>query len=350
MLRRMVLIVLILLLSGCTSEQPDSASRVISASREGVVTLAMGGDTMLDDLALPWIKKYGYDYPLREVAGHLRAADIAVVNLEVPVTDNCQRRSKKYSYKMEPEGLDALAAAGVDLVCLANNHALDCGPEGLQSTISLLEKRGIGYVGAGMSADEARRGLVYDVSGTRVGFLAYYSYRSQPDGPSVATINEEGLSLDIRRLRQRCDVLVVQFHWGDNYKFRVDDKQSRFGRRAIDLGADMVVGHHPHIYQAAELYRGKPIVYSLGNFAFGTGNNSARDGLLLWATIEQKRLTEVRLIPLFIQNRSPEVLFQTRLHQGPAAKRVLARLAKASSDEFGTKIRIAEDQGVLRLD
>ena len=332
---------------------PEPVRAQIENRGDAAVTVLFVGDTMLDDLALPFINAHGYDYPLAGLAPLVRDADVAVVNLEVAVTnERCDRQSKKYAYHMRPEGLDALRRAGYDAVVLANNHTRDCGDGGLQQILDLCEQAGLQHAGAGMNENAARRGLLFDVAGTKVGLLAYYgsgTFRSRGD---QAPLNLDLIKPDVRRMRTHADVVIVHFHWGKNYKSSPTAKMQQIAREVLDAGADLIVGDGAHIMQPVGMIEGKPVIYSLGNGTFGTGNNRAEFAMMAQVVIEDKRLARIEFIPIHTQNRNPDVLFQTRLLEGREAEKVLDDLAD-SSRRRGAKIKIESGGprpiGVLEL-
>jgi poly-gamma-glutamate capsule biosynthesis protein CapA/YwtB (metallophosphatase superfamily) len=154
----------------------------------------------------------------------------------------------------------------------------------------------------------------------------------------------EALEADIRRLRPLVDRVVVTFHWGVPYVPEPSDADREKARFAVDCGADAVVGHHPHVLQPVEIYRGRPIFYSVGNFAFGSGNSRA-EGMLLALRFEEARTT-AHLYPTYVKNRDPRINYQPRLMRGGAARRILARLA-GQSGASGEAIGIEHDRGVM---
>jgi len=297
---------------------------------EGPLTVTIVGDTMLDDLALPYIKKYGYEYPLAGLKDLLLASDIVNANLETAVADQCGRaKNKKFAYFMKPEGLAALKESGVNVVALANNHVLDCGEKGLQESLRHLDASGIAHYGAGVG-EERHRGLVIDVKGTKVGLMGWYRDRPEIGETGFAHMTDDGVQRDIAVLKREADVVIVTFHWGKNYKAKIRKDQEQFGRLAIDAGADAVIGHHPHIPQATELYQGKPIVYSVGNFIFATGNNQAAEALAARLTFQEKKIVKLELIPLVVKNRHDQVRWQPRPATGRRAEKILGPLLKES--------------------
>ncbi len=205
-------------------------------------------------------------------------ADIAMVNLENPVTTRGKKVPKPYNFRMHPGFLRAISDGGIDLVTIANNHVFDYGREGFFDTISYLDSVGIRHVGAGVNREEAHRPVVMEIRGWRIGFLAYYGGGEAPGAgkstPGVARREPGPVTADILNLKDslKADYVVVNLHWGTEKADTPDLSQQTFARTLIDAGADAVIGHHPHVLQGIEAYHYGVIAYSLGNFVFG-GNS-----------------------------------------------------------------------------
>lgn len=329
--------------------EPLSISR--PASTAGEATLLFGGDTAVTDQSLSTVLVKGYLFPFGSTLDLVREADVAVVNIEAPVTDGGTRFPvyKDYVYRSPAAFASGLAQAGIDVVQLANNHALDYGRDGLAETLANLGQAGLAVIGAGRDAAEARRGVVVDVGGLRVGLLAYCErqflwdvYVGQFAGANragVAMAAEPDLARDVARLRARADVVVVSFHVGDNYAPPTASAW-RWARRAIDAGADLVVDHHPHVAHPVGLYRGRAILFSLGNYAFGTPGRFEIDrgdvfnvGLLARAHARKcpgggAALDRLELVPLAVQNE--RVHFRPEPLAGVALIATLDRLRERS--------------------
>ncbi len=324
----------------------------------GEVNLIFGGDTALTDAASATLKRFGYEYPLAPTLDLIRSAHLAVVNLEAPVADRDTPFPlyKRYVYRMKRPGLDALAWAGVDLVSLANNHILDQGREGLRSTLRHLKGAGMAGVGAGPGGAEARRGVVVEVGGVRVGLLSYMEDSFMHSlymrsfawwgWPGCARLEAGALKEDIRRLRRHADLVIILAHWG-RYYTGVTLLQRLYGRLMVDYGADAVIGHHPHIHHPIGTYKGKPLLYSLGNYAFGTpGWETFRHGLLARLVVSQKKLVRLEIIPLLTQNR--EIGFKPEPLVGEEARVMLEGL-KRESLEYGTELKISGNMAVMKV-
>jgi poly-gamma-glutamate synthesis protein (capsule biosynthesis protein) len=270
-------------------------------------TLLFAGDIMLSrGVGARMAAKGDWTHPFHQVAETLRSADLTFGNLECPISDAGRERGHLYSFRADPRALEGLLFAGFDVVSLANNHAYDWGPEALLDTIERLGDAGIRAAGAGSNDREAHYPVVVDLDGVRVAFLAYVSIEPKvaaagPEKPGVAWLNPERVLSDIRFARQLADIVVVSPHWGIEYAPKPEPWQVELARRMIDAGADLVVGHHPHVVQPVEEYAGGWIAYSLGNFVFDQRPPATRRGLLMKVTLRGKQIAGVTTIPTIIE-------------------------------------------------
>jgi len=222
-------------------------------------------------------------YPFRALRDTLAAADILFGNLESPIAPlgHAYEQTGSYVFSAPPVAADALSRAGFDVVSSANNHTWDAGIDGMVETITQLDRVGVAHVGTGVTLDLAHKAAIIQRKGWRVAFLgatrafnpAPYSFFSHPGSRYVAWADSGWLYPEIRRLKESggADLVVVSVHAGQELSDRPDPALRRFFRGAVDAGADICLGHHPHVLQPVEWYRGKPIVYSMGNFIFHQG-------------------------------------------------------------------------------
>ena len=260
------------------------------------------GDIMLDRGVEAVTNEFGggnYNFPFLKIADYLSGADLTVGNLEGPVSDKGYNIGSIYSFRDNPKAIDGLKSAGFDLVSLANNHMFDYTRAALEDTFSLLEDAGIGYTGAGFSKEEALEPKVFTLSdGTKIAFLAFSNlgsknWEAQTSTAGLAWLDQENLENSIAKARTEADIVVTIFHWGEEYQNLSNDEQKRFAHLAIDFGADLVVGHHPHVAQEMEQYKGKYIAYSLGNFVFDQSfSKETMEGLALEVSVQNKKITK----------------------------------------------------------
>lgn len=293
MMRRLALtLVLAVLVSGCAQR---------------TVTLTCVGDVMLGRGVARLCAERGADYPFAQVAPLLREGDLTFGNLEAPLTDRPTRFPRVNALHGTPEMAGALRRAGFDVMSVANNHAIDYGRPGLAQTRAVLRQAGIMSVGAGASQAEAEQGVVMAAGGVPVGFLAYsdfpyLDFARDPARESLAMLNEASLRRTIPPLAGRCAVLVVSFHWGSEGDRTVSDRERRLAHLAVDLGADLVVGHHPHVRGEIEKYREALIAYDLGNLVFDDSSYGGNEGYLLQCRYRgDGRLLEYQAVPVRVQ-------------------------------------------------
>jgi poly-gamma-glutamate synthesis protein (capsule biosynthesis protein) len=278
-----------------------SSLQLLSQTREEEIVLRFGGDCLLVE---HYERGSGLDvHRAFRNFDLLRTADLSMVNLECPITERGTRQAKPFTFRMHPRYVEALVSAGIDLVNVANNHIYDFGTVGLDDTMYFLDSAGVGHVGAGRHAEEAHRGVILEVKGKRLGFLGYYGGGEAPAAsPGQAGVARRTLSVmvtDIRRLKEtdRCDYVFVNLHWGVEKAVVPDPDQVKQARQLIDSGADVIVGHHPHVLQGVERYGSGIIAYSLGNLVFGGNSRHTYSTALLEITIGNQGLQH-RIVPV----------------------------------------------------
>ncbi len=315
--------------------------------------LAAVGDIMLGGSAVPALRRKGYDYPFVLVQPILRQADVVFGNLEGPLTDAGQAEpDKRYVFRSPPAKVaPALAAAGFTVVSLANNHTMDYGVEGLKQTMAALDEAGIQHTGAGMNLQEARRPAFVKSGDYTLGFLAYSltfpeSFWAQGQLPGTAFGHASHVRADVAAARDQADVVVVSFHWGREATTELRDYQSKLAHAAIDSGATVVLGHHPHILQGIEYYKHGIIFYSLGNFVFGSYSRKATRSIIALLNLQGAKVLEVKLIPVNVDNI--ELVFQPQPLVEEQANEVIVEL-KRLSKPLSTTIMAVNGVGLVQL-
>lgn len=272
----------------------------------------------------------------------LRAPDITFANLEATLAHSGERAKPGIALRAHPNAVFALADAGIDVVSMANNHAEDFGPEALCETRARLERAGVAVAGARRSEERRGAEAVLERHGLRTAFLAYnvfypFELRVSDDPLSLAVVADE-----VREVRQNADFVVVSFHWGVEYQRDPTERQRALGRMAIDAGADLVLGHHPHRLQGVEIYSGRPIVYSLGNFLFDQPQLQQRDTVIADWQAGEDGSRSLTLIPARI-SKAP---FAPRALIGAEAETLLDAYRSLAAD-LGTSTRI--EDGRVRI-
>jgi poly-gamma-glutamate synthesis protein (capsule biosynthesis protein) len=210
-----------------------------------------------------------------------------------------------------------LTSAGIDIVNLANNHSYNYGSAGLTATVEALTASNLKPIGLGQPA-------IITVNGTSFAFLGFNAIGGSR--PPIAAAVTSDITSQVSAAQQLADVVVVQFHWGQEYKSTPSPDQRRLAHLAIDSGADLVLGHHPHWVQPVEIYAGVPIIYSLGNFVFDQyWSEATRQGLVVRATFQKHRLADIRLIPIII-----DMSGRPSVAPSPVSDSILSRLRAAS--------------------
>ena len=268
---------------------------VTAASASDDVRLIYTGDIMLADGPGKAMAR-GVD-PFAEFAPLLRAADAAVGNLEcVVATGGEPEKDKRWTFRASPRVLPVLARH-FGIVSLANNHTGDFGHAAFTQELGLLDRYGIEHIGGGRNCVQARTPYLLKVKGLRIAMLAYNDFEPRhfeagPSWPGVAWSVDEQVVADIRAARtvHKADLVIPFMHWGEEHE-RANARQRQLGRLMIDAGADVIVGSHPHCTQAPEYYKGRLILFSLGNFVFdGFGESSGRVGWLLRLRLNKQGL------------------------------------------------------------
>jgi hypothetical protein len=316
--------------------------------KKEAITLLGTGDLLIDREEPATI--------FRHVAGVLKSADITFANSEQTFADGGYL-IRGHGTNSESRNLPAILSAGFDVISLANNHTLDWGTENLLATLEKLEKAGLPYVGAGRNIDEARRPVILQRKGNRVGFLAFSSvhpkgYEAGEDKPGLSPIRiwtiyeqtdyqpgtpprivtipyKEDLAAmvdSIKKLKSESDVVIVSMHWGQHIIPRViPDYCIEVGHAAVDAGADLILGTHTHIGKGIEMYRGKAIFYSTGNFAaeIGPAQTGAAGAQFPHKLVEEYGAVVDPECPTFsLPHESRRTMIVKSLIEGGAIKRI----------------------------
>ncbi|NOY58132.1 MAG: CapA family protein [Calditrichaeota bacterium] len=294
------------------------------------------GDLMMSSWIINVVRQEGVDYPFDSTRVLLQSSDFAIANLEAPLSDSGEQfEGKKFTFKVPPEFAAGIKKAGIDVLNLANNHILDFGSEGLRNTISTLDSMKIYHIGAGANRDSACVPTIVDYFGIRIAFLGFsmtFPKEFWASDTSCGTCYpyEKKFRRLVRQCEQDADLTIVSFHWGAEKRTTPKEYQIYYAHKAIDLGADLVLGHHPHVLQGLELYKNRLIAYSLGNYVFASYSEDARDSIVLQTMITPNGLLSARARPISVYNA--DVNFQPHLLYGADRNAVLQRLNELSFD------------------
>lgn len=271
------------------------------------VSVIFVGDVKLTDLPGKRIAQ-GHN-PFAPFAPVLNANDIRIANLECVVSTLGKAEDKPFTFRAHPRTLPLLKQH-FDLVSLANNHTGDFGVGAFSQMLDLLQKRGLPYVGGGRDLRQAHQPVLFERQGVKIAFLAYNeffprSFEANTDKPGSAWSDDEQVVFDIQQARRQwgADVVIPFMHWGVEDELFATSRQQQLARLMLDAGADAVVGSHPHVAQNTEIYRGKPIVYSLGNFVFDTYRSLEHTtGWALALSVDKKGVAGARIHEARIDN------------------------------------------------
>ena len=314
------------------SQNTDSSNATVSSPVS--LTLSVVGDCTLgtdetfdyDTSLNAYYENYGADYFLQNVTDIFSADDLTIANFEGTLTDSDEREDKTFAFKAPASYASILTGGSVEAVNTANNHSHDYGEQSFNDTLAALDDAGIVHFGYDETA-------VMDVKGIKVGLVGIYELydhleREQQLKDNIAKVKADGAQL-----------IVVIFHWGNETETVPDSNQTTLGRIAIDEGADLVCGHHPHVLQGIETYKGRNIVYSLGNFCFG-GNSSPSDmDTMIYQqafTIDAdgvKKDNVTNIIPCSISSAAYDGYnnYQPTPAEGDEATRILGKINERSS-------------------
>lgn len=279
--------------------------------------LAAVGDVMLGRSVGVRLEAEGAGVAFAGVRDILASADIAVGNLESAVGLTGAPAPKAYTFRAPPVAVDALVLAGIDLVSLANNHSLDYGPESLAETRTLLAERGILSPGAGPDRTAAHAPAVIEREGLTIAFLAYVdvpverggfdprTWTATDEAPGVAWLHIATMAEEIQAARRNADLVVVMLHFGLEWELEPSNAQREQARAAVDAGATLVIGSHPHVLQPLEPYGDGLIAYSLGNFVFDGFWDPANDSAILLVELTAAGVAGYELVPVTIVHGIP---------------------------------------------
>ncbi|MFA9465138.1 MAG: CapA family protein [Velocimicrobium sp.] len=321
--------------ASANSTKPNADACIcITISAIGDCTLGMDdSQKKLRNFNLEYKEQSDDSYFFKQVYSILSNDDLTLANLEGTLTTNTKRADKQYAFKGLPSYVSILKAGSIEAVNLANNHTHDYGFVGFEDTQSILKKSQVHFCGAGHPS-------IQKVKGVNVGLI----------GINTLPLSTDTIKNEITRQINIChikdvDLIIISFHWGEEGSYIPNKKQQTLGHFAIDEGADLVLGHHPHVMQSIETYNGKFIVYSLGNFCFGGNTNPSDKDTFIYQqtfTFENGSLLankNTRVIPCSLSSVENRNNYQPQILEGNARILVLQKLNKLSYP-FGVSFRL----------
>ncbi len=349
--------VFLFFLAGCAGKSSSESEEVKLVSLEPffslkktanrAVTIVAAGDVNFGDGVTPILSQMGIFWPWEDVNETFSSADIAFVNLECAVSSKGYPvAGKEFTFRGPVDSVKGLKKAGVDVVSLANNHSKDYGKEALVDTMANLAANQIAWCGAGNDLNEAYYPAVLDIRGNSVAFLAFTSivpagWTATEKEPGCAiTWNRKKVLEAIQRAKKNHDFVVVSYHWGVELATSPNGEQVSLAKLSIDSGADLVLGHHPHVAQGLQLYKNRLIAYSLGNFIFSPPREISSKTLLLSVLLDEKGVVQAKITPVRIRSCKPIVM------RGDEAVTWLSVL-KDYSAPLGTDLKISGAYGYI---
>ena len=313
-----------------------------SAAQSDALSVVLAGHVMLGRMVNDALKTKPQSYPWGDTLPLFERADVAVVNLECVIGDGgvpWKKTSKVYHFRSDAKNVEALQAASIDFVSLANNHALDYGYFALRDILEILDHAGIRHAGAGQNTAEACQPVYMDVRGIRIAFLAFTdnepAWASKDDYPGICysriDLNDPRAQRIIDRVRaayQRSSLVIVSVHWGGNWGTQPPGEHMRLGHALIDAGAGVVFGHSAHVFRGVEIYRLSPIIYSAGDFVddYAIDPKQRNDQSFLFdLDVTTDGAREMRLYPTVIE------MFQARMARGGPAEQIVKRMQSLSA-------------------
>lgn len=303
------------------------------------VTIAFGGDVHFEDEIAVRLQE-NPQTTLGPVSALLSAADVAMVNLESAITAGGTPAAKTYTFRAPPKALRALAASGVDVATMANNHGLDYGLEGLRDSLAAARENDFPLVGIGRNAAQAYAPYIVNVHGQRLAFIGATQvidtafideWTAGPGKPGLASAKEvDRLVAAVRSVRPKVDTLVVYLHWGESLEPCPLPRQRRLARTLADAGADVLVGTHAHRLLAGGMLRGAYVHYGLGNFVWYNSDPPGGDTGVLTLTVRGRKVLDAKWTPAVVSGGVPRVLTGTEARQERTEWRELRECTRLS--------------------
>jgi len=284
-----------------------------------LIRLAFVGDVMLGRKVNELLRRNRAAYPWGDTLQVIRGADWRCANLECVLCDPAPLSSwspKVFHFRADASNVAVLEAAGIDAVSLANNHSLDFGRDAMLEMLRTLDIAGIAHSGAGANLERASQSSIGFVKGLKIGLISFTDNESKWEATAVKAgifyvpIEKEderttGLLDLVRQTRGRVDCLVVAAHWGSNWGYKPNREHTVLAHKLIDVGADLIFGHSPHVCRGIEIYKERPIFYSAGDYIddYAVSHADRNDrSFLFFVELEERRIRSVKLVPTVIRN------------------------------------------------
>lgn len=296
-------------------------------------TLVFAGDILLSR----WVAKISDDhsdslYCFSKTADITKNADLTIANLEAPFAETGPYTNLGVVFRADPKLVAGLVYGGYDILNLANNHFGDSGQAGMKFTFKTLTDNNINYYGAGDNASTARTPVIKEINGVKYAFLGYTdsaftptAYEADDIYAGVNLMNIDNLKVDLEKAKQQADFVIVTMNSGVEYDHNPDQTQIDFAHTAIDNGADMIFGLHPHVVQAIEYYQGKPIFYNIGNFIMDQLEKDTQQGYIISLSTIYNQISSIELLPYHIYDYC-----QPNFTQGDETTEIITEIINAN--------------------
>ena len=301
----------------------------LSQANEEVSLVAVGDISFSRGVERIVKKQKDINYPFLKIRDYLKSADLVFGNLETPITQGSEIPDFEMIFRSNPGTEKALKQGGFSILSLANNHTPNFGEKGLKDTFNFLKNAGIKYVGAGQNEQEAYKPIYVEKRGIKFAFLAYNDtdvvpayYEASANRLGTAFMRIDKMTKAVKEAKQKADFVIVSMHAGIEYVDKPNDSQVNFAHTAIDAGANLVIGHHPHVVQTLEKYKGKYIFYSLGNFVFDQmWSQKTKEGLAIKVYFTKDGINKISFLPVVMENFA-----QPRMTNKSETEKILQRL------------------------
>lgn len=304
--------------SELTIETIFNPNKVGPTNKDNLITIVATGDYIpARSVNTQTLRAKDFTWAVGETAKILRGGDVTLVNMETSIFGGCAPTDEGFIFCGESGHVEALTFADVNVVNLANNHTHNYGEEGIEETIKLLAEGDIEHSGAGEIA-------YLTVKGSKIAFLGYndVGYTPKP----LAAAEDDLVKQQIMEASKNADIVVVSFHWGEEYTAEPTERQVELARFTIDSGADLVIGNHPHWIQPLEIYKNKPIMYAHGNYVFDQmWSEETREGVIGIYTFDGDTIVDIDFVPTYITNYG-----KSNIADENRAKKILTNLREVS--------------------
>lgn len=349
-MKYILLSLITIFLLGCSPqimkvEKTQNKTPLDDISNGETVILGLAGDVMLGRLVNDRITLTNYEYPWGDMLSFLKSTDINLINLETTFTKSEKKVWKAFNFKADPDKIEALTAARIDVVNLANNHILDFSEEGLIETIKALDDSNIKHVGAGIDKNAAKKPVIIKRNNISIGIIGYtdnepsWEADTHKSGTNYLRVGDiKKIEKDISEIREKVDILIFTIHWGPNMRQKPSKSFQEFAHKVIDLGVDIFHGHSAHIFQGIEVYDSKLILYDTGDFVddyYVTPSLRNDRSFFYIIEVSKKGVVSARLIPVLISK------MQVNKAKGEDYAEIVSRISMLSKD-FNTEIKETE--------